>query len=176
MNYFYLKLNHVKKKRIGFSHFACHVFATILLLVLSQPGNALTEPLPQRINFQHPLDNKDIPLAEVQAFLQDSQGFMWIGGGGGLVRYDGYEYKFILASVQNAKLPVKMVNFLYEDSDKTLWVLTRTGLFRYDPKTELLTPVADNPNQTPAITGIYFYQATEVPSGEMLFATAYGLV
>ena len=134
------------------------------------------EPLPQRINFQHPLDNKDIPLAEVQAFLQDSQGFMWIGGGGGLVRYDGYEFKFILAGVQEAKVPVKMVNFLYEDSDKILWVLTRTGLLRYDPKTELLTPVADNPNQASAINGTYFYQATEVPGGEMLFATANGLI
>ena len=155
-------------------------------MTLSQPANAaglgdvFPDPLPQRINFQHLLENKDIALGEVQAFLQDSQGFMWIGGGGGLIRYDGYEFKFILATEKKEnkteKLPVKMVNFLYEDSDKILWVLTRTGLLRYDPHTELLTPVADNPSQPTAVTGTYFYQATEVSSSEILFATANGLL
>ncbi len=169
------------KKLLGLSAFTSIIFAiTSFFLALMQPNKAFAEPLPQRINFQHLLENKDIALGEVQAFLQDSQGFMWIGGGGGLVRYDGYEFKFVLQTVQTEKgaekKPIKMVNYIYEDTDHTLWVLTRTGLYRYNPVTELLTPVPDDPTASAAISTVYFSDATELPDGELLFATSHGMV
>lgn len=52
---------------------------TITLMHTDSLAESFAEPLPQRINFQHLLDNKDIALGEEQAFLQGNQGFMWIG-------------------------------------------------------------------------------------------------
>lgn len=139
----------------------------------------ITEPLPQRINFQHLLENKDIALGEVQAFLQDSQGFMWIGGGGGLIRYDGYEFKFVLKTIQTdtgtEKKPVKMVNHIYEDKDHVLWVSTRTGMLRYDPTKELLTPIPDSPNAPLTISTTTLWTSLDLPSGELLIGSANGL-
>ncbi len=152
---------------------------TSVCIAGEQPGNMFAEPLPQRINFQHLLENKDIALGEVQAFLQDSQGFMWIGGAGGLIRYDGYEFKFILQTVQNAdgpeKKPVKMVNHIYEDKEHILWVSTRTGLLRYDPSKELLTPTPDDTSASLTISTTNIWQAMELPSGELLVSSTKGL-
>lgn len=148
------------------------------LPVAAEEIGRVKEPLPQRINFQHLLENKDIALGEVQAFLQDSQGFMWIGGGGGLVRYDGYEFKFIQQTIQrnnqSEKKPVKMVFYIYEDVDHIIWVSTRTGLLRYDPHTEVLAPVPDDPKSS-VISTNSIYQVMQLPTGELLVGSANGL-
>ncbi|HEY7773234.1 MAG TPA: hypothetical protein VIC26_08625, partial [Marinagarivorans sp.] len=60
---------------------------------------AKAAPLPERINFQHPLKNKDIVLGEAASIFQDSFGFMWFGGANAIIRYDGYEFKSIPLTV-----------------------------------------------------------------------------
>ncbi len=150
-----------------------------LFIAVAQSSSVIADPLPERINFQHLLENKDIAIGEAQAFLQDSQGFMWIGGGGGLVRYDGYEFKFVLQTVQEqsgpVKKPVKMVFDIYQDSEDVMWIATRTGLLRYDPATELLTPIADDPSAAQTISTTAFWMTVELPSGELLAASSSGL-
>ncbi|MES2825217.1 MAG: two-component regulator propeller domain-containing protein [Pseudomonadota bacterium] len=138
------------------------------------------ESLPQQISFQHLLENKDITLAEVQGLIQDSQGFIWIGSGNGLIRFDGYDFKSIPLITEGDKGPethvVRVINGIFEDSEKTIWVATRAGLLRYDPGTEKLTPVPDDPLAPVAIATAFTWNAKEIPSGELLVATQAGLI
>ena len=143
------------------------------------PAVVLADALPQRINFQHLLENKDIVLGEVAAIIQDSQGFMWFGGANALIRYDGYNFKSVPITEQGdngpEELPVKTVFDIIEDSDKTLWISTRTGLLRYNPRTELLTRIPDDPSAGVPITSSDIVQAMEIPSGELLLSSRSGL-
>ena len=151
-------------------------FALLIPLALT----AKAEPLPERISFQHPLENKDIVLGEAASIFQDSQGFMWFGGANAIIRYDGYEFKSIPLTVNTAQgeefRPVKMAVDIFEDSENILWVSTRTGLLRYDPRTERLTQIADNPNAQVTITTTDLLQSLELPSGELLVASKSGLL
>ena len=47
---------------------------------------------PTKIHFRNIMQNQDIALGEVESIIQDSQGFMWLGGRNALLRYDGYEF------------------------------------------------------------------------------------
>ncbi len=159
-------------------HFSTLIVFLIVTYLLTPETKA--EQLPQGINFQHPLANKDIVMGEVGAIYQDSQGYMWFGGANALLRYDGYTFKTILLTEEGGKaakqLPVKMTLGLFEDSDNILWVSTRTGVLRYDPRTELLTQVPNDPQNNIAITSLEIKDILEIPSGELLAASYAGLL
>ena len=160
--------------------FTRHVIALGVALLIPVAAMTQAEPLPERISFQHPLENKDIVLGEAASIFQDSQGFMWFGGANAIIRFDGYEFKSILLTVNTAQgeelRPVKMAVDIFEDSEGILWVSTRTGLLRYDPRTERLTQVADNPDAPVTITTTDLLQTLELPSGELLVASKSGLL
>ncbi len=75
------------------------------------------------------LDNGN-EVSYVRHMIQDSKGYLWISGGSGVLRYDGYETKrFNLID-----LPQEgdyTLSFLYLDSEQQLWVGNR-GLYRFD--------------------------------------------
>ncbi len=157
----------------------CTLIITAGLAIIETPFT-FAESLPQQISFQHLLENRDVTLAEVQGLVQDKQGFIWIGSGNGLIRFDGYDFKSIPLIVQGDKGPetkvVRVINGIFEDSEKIIWVATRAGLLRYDPGTEKLTPVPDDPLAPVAITTAFTWNAKEIPSGELLVATQAGLI
>lgn len=77
---------------------------------------------------------RDLPEHDVNCFLHDSRGFMWIGTLDGLHRYDGYGYKTITSSNTKGQLTSNMVMSLAEDSKGNLWIGTYgKGLCKYDP-------------------------------------------
>ena len=79
--------------------------------------------------------------AEVYHILQDVNGFLWIGTGGALSRFDGSRFKNYFYDPQktgslNAK---KTEDGLVEDSLHNIWIGTNNGLFRYDIKADTFT-------------------------------------
>jgi signal transduction histidine kinase/ligand-binding sensor domain-containing protein/AmiR/NasT family two-component response regulator len=63
----------------------------------------------------------------VSVILQDRTGFLWVGTGNGLFRYDGARFqRFGLED----GLPSRSIRCLHESSDGTLWVATGAGLAR----------------------------------------------
>ncbi len=72
---------------------------------------------------------------KVNAFLQDSRGFLWVGTWNGLTRFDGYEsivYKPDLTNPMNS-LSNREVTALLEDRSGNLWIGTSSGLNCLDP-------------------------------------------
>lgn len=68
------------------------------------------------------------------AWLQDREGFLWIGSyGGGLYRWDGLRTKRYATA--NSALSGSNVTALHEDADGLIWVGTLDGLDVYDKDT-----------------------------------------
>ncbi|MBR6223899.1 MAG: HD domain-containing protein [Lachnospiraceae bacterium] len=69
-----------------------------------------------------------IPTSEANAVLATSDGFIWIGGYSGLIKYDGTNFVR-----QDSSTGVTSVNTLFEDNKGRLWVGTNdNGLVRLD--------------------------------------------
>ncbi len=144
--------------------------------VASAPG-AEAEPYPKRINFRNILQNVDIALGEVEAIIQDHEGFMWLGGRNALLRYDGYEFLSILATdpIDPTKTaPVTQLLELFEDSRKEMWAATRSGLYKYDRDRELFIPQRDNTG----VTKLWevMYALAESPDGDILVGSSAGIL
>ena len=79
--------------------------------------------------------NSDDGLAQnnVTTILQDTRGFLLIGTGDGLSRYDGYEFKNYTHVVEDSSsLSAGMVTALHQDNDGVLWIGTTNGINKYD--------------------------------------------
>ena len=80
-----------------------------------------------------------LPTSEANAIVQASDGFIWIGSYGGLVRYDGNNFERM-----DEEAGIKGVRSLFEDSKKRLWigssdkgiVMMEQGTFRHWDKPE----------------------------------------
>jgi signal transduction histidine kinase/ligand-binding sensor domain-containing protein len=70
-----------------------------------------------------------LPQDSVRAITQTRDGYLWVGTGGGLARFDGVHFKvFGLAD----GLPALHVRALLEDRRGVLWVGTANGLARFE--------------------------------------------
>jgi signal transduction histidine kinase/DNA-binding response OmpR family regulator len=65
----------------------------------------------------------------VDDIYKDSQGFLWIStGGGGLLRYDGYEFSPYNTNTNRAKLKSNFIKEVCEDNFGRLWVVSEGGI------------------------------------------------
>lgn len=151
----------------------------MFLLSVSTLATAKSE-IPTRISFQNLLENKDITLGTVTAFLQDAEGFMWFGGANALIRYDGYEFKQIdylkVEDGEQEKVPLKFVQALFQANDGEIWIATRTGMFRYNPKLEEVSQVKDSPSKSFKLSTTDLWQTQQLAAGEIVVAATIGLV
>lgn len=74
-----------------------------------------------------------LPHSFVDCILVDSHGFVWMGlGGGGLVRYDGYEFLHFSPLDPKRRISGNMVTSLCEDGRGVLWVGSDCGIDAID--------------------------------------------
>ncbi len=88
-------------------------------------------PRPPRLQYQ--LDNwstqDGLPTDKVNALLQTSDGFLWVGTVAGLARFDGVRFKvFDDSSVPEMADTGANIRALYEDEQQRLWIGVRGGL------------------------------------------------
>ncbi|MBP7867634.1 MAG: protein kinase [Acidobacteria bacterium] len=104
--------------------------AALFLLLTAAAAVGAPPPALGRISLEEGLSQ-----SSVNAVLQDRDGFLWIGTGGGLNRYDGQRVRPFKRDVRNPKgLSNNIVLALCQDRDGFLWVGTETGgLNRFDP-------------------------------------------
>ncbi|QNK61607.1 response regulator [Pedobacter sp. PAMC26386] len=98
----------------------------------------------QPIFFDHLNIEKGLSHNSVLSIAQDKNGFMWLGTGHGLNRYDGFGFKVYLNSPSDSTtLKDNYINALYNDHSGVLWVGNDVGLQQYHSQTESFELVKD---------------------------------
>lgn len=75
-------------------------------------------------------ERSGLPTGEANDVLQTSDGYVWVGSYGGLIRYDGTEFRNFSSE---GILPSSSVRMMFEDSIGRLWIGTNdAGVFVYE--------------------------------------------
>ena len=121
-------------KPLALAHPSLRVLAVLLGGLVS---SNISEAQNHDIEFKHLTVSEGISHSQVNAIVQDNQGFMWFGTRAGLNRYDGYECKvFAHNPDDSSSLSGDFILSLYVTRDGRLWIGTQgRGLDCYDPVT-----------------------------------------
>lgn len=75
-------------------------------------------------------ERSGLPTGEANDVLQTSDGYIWVGSYGGLIRYDGTQFRNFSSE---GILPSSSVRMMFEDSSGRLWIGTNdAGIFVYE--------------------------------------------
>ncbi len=103
-------------------------FALGLCLVIT------AQAAPRNPRFESLSSDDGLPTPSVETLLQDHDGYLWIGTGAGLVRYDGFRFRVYRRTPGAADdLGSNLVLSLLEDRSGAIWVGAAGGLYRLDP-------------------------------------------
>jgi signal transduction histidine kinase/ligand-binding sensor domain-containing protein/DNA-binding NarL/FixJ family response regulator len=88
-----------------------------------------------------------LPQATVNATLQDSQGFVWLGTEDGLVRYDGHDLvRYAHSRTVAGGLPGNFIRDIVEDTHHDLWIAVKdAGLAHWQRATDTFTVYRHDP-------------------------------
>jgi len=124
------------------------------------------------ISYQNGLSNSNI-----NAIVQDNDGFIWFGTESGLNRYDGYQIK-VYRNIpgDSTSLTDNFINCLYVDHEGTLWIGTmRGGLCCYHKNSNSFSSFLHNPLNSYSISYNYITFITEDKFNQLWVATLEGL-
>src|ERR1043166_8327378 len=85
----------------------------------------------QTYNFRNYSVDDGLPFVEVSSIFQDSKGYLWTGGYGGLSRFDG---KNFVNYAPKDGLADHYVNCIAESMNNELWVGTINGISIFNGK------------------------------------------
>jgi diguanylate cyclase (GGDEF)-like protein len=143
----------------------------LLLCLLPAVSRAQAPPRHADVVFENLDRSQGLPSPVIQAMTQDSHGFLWIGTGSGLSRWDGYHFRnYSFAVAIPGSLPDNDVYSLYTAPSGTLWIGTRSrGLARYEPLSDrfqtFLPPGKDKNKNAPAVYSIVSTSKTRLLAG-----------
>lgn len=88
------------------------------------------------IIFDHLSIEQGLSHSAVSTIFQDSKGFLWIGTGGGLNKYDGYTFERYHSYAKDTNSPINnSSNLIYEDNKGLFWLGSDFGYTIYNPNT-----------------------------------------
>ncbi len=149
-----------------------HVFLLFLLILYIQIRGTAQN---QQILFEHLGVEEGISTASITCVYQDSKGFLWIGGYGGLIRYDGYDaIAFYHDPEDSLSIGDNRITCVIEDQKENLWVGTQRGVNYFNRKTEAFTRLHDPKNEA-SITNNYVNALCKDKSGKIWIGTTLGL-
>ncbi|MBL0359157.1 MAG: histidine kinase [Chitinophagaceae bacterium] len=86
------------------------------------------------LQFSHITTKEGLSSNYATSISEDKQGFIWIGTGNGLNRYDGYRFKHYYHSNSDTNSLVSNdIQTLYSDSKGRLWICTSDGVSCFIP-------------------------------------------
>ncbi|MFP4470477.1 MAG: two-component regulator propeller domain-containing protein [Bacteroidales bacterium] len=106
------------------------IFWMLFTVSVAQDINsAIEKPVFQRIT-----NSDGLSQGSISAIAQDKLGFIWIGTGDGLNRYDGYNIKVYRHRLDNdGTISSNLINDLATDQTGRIWIATGNGLNLYRP-------------------------------------------
>ncbi|AVM53937.1 hybrid sensor histidine kinase/response regulator transcription factor [Bacteroides zoogleoformans] len=112
-------------------------FIMIPLWLFLFPGYApAQEAFAKHYNATYITMDEGLPANFIEDIFQDSQGFIWLSlSGGGLSRYDGYEFIHFNSNTSHRKLKSNFVHCAREDRFHRLWVSSEGGVDFIDLRT-----------------------------------------
>ncbi|WP_138475046.1 two-component regulator propeller domain-containing protein [Dyadobacter bucti] len=104
---------------------------------------------------------------QVNCFLKDSRGFVWVGTSGGLNRFDGYSFRvFKHDPADSATISDNQINAMFEDPQGYIWINTRAGYDVYNPATERIDHNANKASEHLGLTDADFSRIMKTRSGD----------
>lgn len=92
------------------------------------------------VRFERIKSRSGVTLGYIDAILQDSTGYIWMGGETGLVRFDGYEFRVYRNHPDDPQsLSNNTVWSIAEDARGDLWIATEGGVNRYNRQLDNFT-------------------------------------
>ena len=132
---------------------------------------------PNMMEFGHISTQNGLSNSDINAIVQDKDGFIWFGTEYGLNRYDGYEMRFYrnipgdLTSISD-----NSINYLYIDYEGTLWIGTsRGGLCKYVKNSDSFISYLHDPKNIKSISFDYVTDITEDKLHTLWICTLEGL-
>ena len=111
-----------------------------MLLLLVGMGSAWAQPRMGNLNFHQLTTKNGLSSNLVNCLFQDSRGFVWVGTGNGLNRYDGIGFTTYGRQAANfSSLASNHINNLCEAPNGDIWVGTNQGVSRLNPYTQQTT-------------------------------------
>ena len=106
--------------------FTVFLFTTAFAASLFIPTRSFSQNI-ENLNIEK-IQDEGLTSSYINCILQDKNGFIWVGTGEGLFRYDGYSFKAFRNLPGNpATLANNRVTTLYTENDN-LWLGTGSGL------------------------------------------------
>lgn len=108
--------------------------------------------------------------------LRDSKGYVWVGTGYGLTRFDGYDFK-TYRNIQNdsSSLSSNMIVMVKEDSRHRIWVGTwDAGLSLFDPGGDCFLNFYPRPGDSTWLQTRTMFSMVEDDAGVLWFGSAHG--
>lgn len=106
----------------------------VCVVVLGMWLASAAQAVPRNPRFENLGSDDGLPTPSVEALLQDHDGYIWIGTGAGLARYDGFRFRVYRRTPGAVDdLGSNLVLSLLEDRTGAIWVGASGGLYRLDP-------------------------------------------
>jgi len=106
-----------------------------MLLMLVSPVSK-SEPLISSPTFSRLSTENGLSQDTINSLLLDNEGFLWLGTGEGLNRFDGYQNQQVLGP--NNEFNDAPINYLFQDSKRNLWVSNSiNGVHQYNLKSNI---------------------------------------
>jgi len=98
----------------------------------------------KNFRFDNITASKGLPSNTINDIYQDKIGFLWFGTINGLVKYDGYNFKYVdKESEAGNLLSVEIISSITGDEAGNIWVSTQTGILFFVERSKEIVIIKD---------------------------------
>src|SRR5574344_1650869 len=131
------------KKRVSYLFISLLILSAIVVQA---------ERLIDRYRITYVTMKDGLPHNFVDDMFKDSRGFLWIStAGGGLTRYDGYDFLYFSPNTPNCPLKSNFIINTCEDNQHRLWAVSEGGIDIIDLATQKPVQIEDHTEKMQSI-------------------------